>query len=111
MPRDHGAGAGPLIAAIGFGATFMAIVMLAVEVGGRLPVARTAATLTSVFAVGQMLGPLVVAPVVGKSYATAFAIAAGIVAVSAVLAATASLRAIPAMPVSRAPRRTLSRSR
>ncbi|MFD6224110.1 YbfB/YjiJ family MFS transporter [Nocardia asteroides] len=102
-----------LIAATGFGATFMAIVMLAVEVGGRLPVARTAATLTAVFAVGQMLGPLVVAPVVGKSYATAFAIAAGIVAVSAVLAAaaSASLRAIPAMPVSRAPRRTLSRSR
>ncbi|MEV6362522.1 YbfB/YjiJ family MFS transporter [Nocardia asteroides] len=102
-----------LIAAAGFGATFMAIVMLAVEVGGWLPVARTAATLTAVFAVGQMLGPLLVAPVVGKSYATAFAVAAGIVAVSAVLAvaAAASLRAIPAVPVSRAPRRTLSRSR
>ncbi|MEV6063053.1 YbfB/YjiJ family MFS transporter [Nocardia asteroides] len=102
-----------LIAAAGFGATFMAIVMLAVEVGGRLPVARTAATLTAVFAVGQMLGPLLVAPVVGKSYATAFAVAAGIVAVSALLAVAAatSLRAIPAVPVSRAPRRTLSRSR
>ncbi|MFC9473062.1 YbfB/YjiJ family MFS transporter [Nocardia sp. NPDC056952] len=88
--------AAALIAAIAFGATFMAIVMLAVDAGKQLPIPRSAAALTSVFAVGQMLGPLVVAPVIKDSYATAFAIAAGIVAVSAVLAtaATRSMRSV-----------------
>ncbi|MFF2084008.1 YbfB/YjiJ family MFS transporter [Nocardia sp. NPDC058176] len=86
-----------LIAAVTFGATFMAIVMLAVDAGNRLPVPRSAATLTAAFAVGQMIGPLIVAPVIENSYDMAFAIAAVIVAVSAGLAAAAT-RAMDSIP-------------
>ncbi|WP_278266225.1 YbfB/YjiJ family MFS transporter [Nocardia sp. AG03] len=77
-------------AAVTFGATFMAVVMLAVEAGSQLGIPRSAATLTAVFAVGQVLGPLLVLPVIGDSYAVAFGIAAGVVAVSALLAAAAT---------------------
>lgn len=86
-----------LIAAVTFGATFMAIVMLVVDAGDRLPIPRSAATLTAVFAVGQMIGPLIVAPVIENSYAMAFAIAAVIVTVSAVLAAAVT-RAMDSIP-------------
>ena len=81
-----------LAAAVAFGATFMGVSMLTLEAGARLGVPRAAASLTAAYAVGQMLGPLVVAPVLGSSYRVAFVIAAGLVAGSAALA-TAAARA------------------
>lgn len=86
-----------VIAAVTFGATFMAIVMLAMDAGRQLLVPRSAATLTAVYAIGQVAGPLIVAPVIGNSYAVAFAIAAILVACSAALAiaATRTMHSIP----------------
>ncbi len=55
-------------------------------VGSALPVARTAAILTAVYGVGQMLGPLVVAPVIGSSYVSPSRFAAGVLVVAAVAA-------------------------
>lgn len=66
-----------------FGATFMGITLLALEIGDDLAGAGAAATLTAGYGLGQMLGPLVVAPVLGDSYDAAFTIAAVILAVAA----------------------------
>ena len=75
-----------VIAAALFGSTFLGVVAVTMAVGSALPVARTAAILTAVYGVGQMLGPLVVAPVIGSSYGVAFALAAGVLVVAAVAA-------------------------
>ncbi|MEV5832391.1 YbfB/YjiJ family MFS transporter [Nocardia sp. NPDC052112] len=64
-----------IVAAALFGATFMGICMLAIQIGIELTDHRAAATLTAGYGAGQMLGPLVVAPVIGDGYATAFVIA------------------------------------
>ncbi|WP_063043224.1 YbfB/YjiJ family MFS transporter [Nocardia pseudovaccinii] len=64
-----------IIAAALFGGTFMGICMLAIQIGIELTDHRAAATLTAVYGAGQMLGPLVVAPVIGDGYAMAFVIA------------------------------------
>ncbi|QXN89228.1 YbfB/YjiJ family MFS transporter [Nocardia iowensis] len=69
-----------------FGATFMGIVMLAIRVGGELSDSGAAAPLTAVYGAGQMLGPLVVAPVIGDSYPAAFAIAAVVLAAATIAA-------------------------
>lgn len=63
-----------------FGATFLGIVMLAIRIGGELSDGNAAAPLTAVYGAGQMLGPLVVAPVIGDSYPAAFVIAALVLA-------------------------------
>lgn len=83
-----------VIAAAMFGSTFLGVVAVTMAVGSALPVARTAAILTAVYGVGQMLGPLVVAPVIGSSYATAFALAAGVL-VAAAAAAVGVARTMP----------------
>ncbi|MCM6776716.1 YbfB/YjiJ family MFS transporter [Nocardia sp. CDC159] len=69
-----------LVSAALFGATFMGITMLAIEIGDDLAGAGAAATLTAGYGLGQVLGPLVVTPVLGSSYAAAFAIAAVVLA-------------------------------
>ncbi len=83
-----------VIAAALFGSTFLGVVAVTMAVGSTLPVARTAAILTAVYGVGQMLGPLVVAPVIGSSYAVAFAVAAGVLVV-ATAAAVGVARTMP----------------
>lgn len=69
-----------------FGATFLGIVMLAIRIGGELSDGNAAAPLTAVYGAGQMLGPLVVAPVIGDSYPAAFVIAAIVLAGSTIAA-------------------------
>ncbi|WP_280365637.1 YbfB/YjiJ family MFS transporter, partial [Nocardia wallacei] len=58
-----------------FGATFMGVTMLALEIGGDLAGPTAAAVLTAGYGCGQMLGPVLVAPVLGSSYAGAVGIA------------------------------------
>lgn len=81
--------AASLVAAILFGATFIGITMLTMSLGSQMSTHRSAATLTAVYAVGQVAGPLVVAPVLGDSYRTAFTVAALVITASAVLAVAA----------------------
>ncbi len=71
-----------VVSAALFGGTFMGIVMLSIEVGGDLAGPGAAAALTAWYSCGQMLGPLAVAPVLGSSYAAAFAIAAVVLALA-----------------------------
>ncbi|MFD6159215.1 YbfB/YjiJ family MFS transporter [Nocardia sp. NPDC060256] len=82
-----------LLSAALFGATFVGIVMLAIRIGGELSDGDAAAPLTAVYGAGQMLGPLVVAPVIGDSYPAAFVIAT-IVLVGATIAAGVVTRLI-----------------
>lgn len=70
--------------AILFGGTFMGITMLTLSQAAALPLGRTAATLTAVYGIGQVLGPLVVAPALGDSYAAAFVVATVVLAVGTV---------------------------
>ncbi|WP_051164670.1 YbfB/YjiJ family MFS transporter [Nocardia testacea] len=74
------------VAAVAFGATFMGVVVLTLDYARGLDVPRAAATLTAVYAIGQVIGPLLVVPVIGHSFATAFTVAAVVIAISAVLA-------------------------
>ncbi len=80
-----------VVSAALFGATFMGITLLALEIGSDLAGPGAAATLTAGYGLGQMLGPLVVAPVLGDSYDAAFTIAA----VTLVVAAGAALAIVP----------------
>ncbi|WP_435590200.1 YbfB/YjiJ family MFS transporter [Nocardia sp. bgisy118] len=86
LPAVTGASWAMVVSAALFGATFMGIVMLAMRVGGELSGADAAAPLTAVYGAGQMLGPLVVAPVLGDGYPAAFGIATAVLGLAVVTA-------------------------
>lgn len=69
-----------IASAVLFGGTFMGITMLTLSQAAALPLGRTAATLTTVYGIGQVLGPLVVAPALGDSYTVAFVVATVVLA-------------------------------
>jgi predicted MFS family arabinose efflux permease len=75
-----------LLSAVLFGATFIGAVILAVAIGAQLQVGNAVAVLTSGYGVGQILGPLVVTPLIGHGYHTAL-LTGGAIAVAAALAA------------------------
>ncbi|GAA1086284.1 YbfB/YjiJ family MFS transporter [Tsukamurella spumae] len=81
---------GPAAAAISavlFGGTFIGAVMLSMDAGARIGIPRSAAVLTAGYGIGQILGPLVVAPMLGDGYDAAFLTAGGVLVVAAALAA------------------------
>ncbi|MCP9624642.1 YbfB/YjiJ family MFS transporter [Nocardia otitidiscaviarum] len=86
MPAVSSGTAAALVSAVLFGATFMGIVMLAMEIGDDLVDGPAAATLTAGYGFGQMLGPLVVAPVLGSGYTAAFGIATAVLLAAAAAA-------------------------
>lgn len=87
LPALIGGLAAAVVSAVLFGATFISVVMLSMTLGAELEMPHSAAILTAGYAVGQVLGPLVVAPMLSGGYQTAFVVAAGILALSAVCAA------------------------
>lgn len=92
LPTLGGGTVAALTAAALFGATFMGVTALAIRVGVELRGPNAAGPLTAVYGVGQLLGPLVVAPALGSSYTTAFRVAVVVVSCAAVLAALAQLQ-------------------
>lgn len=83
---------GPAAAAVSavlFGGTFIGAVMLSMEAGARIGIPRAAAVLTAGYGIGQIVGPLVVAPMLGGGYDAAFLTAGGVLVVAAVLALVA----------------------
>ncbi|WP_415849207.1 YbfB/YjiJ family MFS transporter, partial [Tsukamurella ocularis] len=92
---------GPAAAAVSavlFGGTFIGAVMLSMEAGARIGIPRSAAVLTAGYGVGQILGPLVVAPMLGDGYDAAFLTAGGVLVAAAALAAVARWTAPDRMP-------------
>jgi MFS family permease len=75
-----------LVSAVLFGATFLGAVTLAVAIGAQLRVGNAVALLTTGYGVGQIIGPLVVTPLIGHGYHTAL-LTGGAIAAAAALAA------------------------
>lgn len=70
-----------------FGATFLGIGTIALAAGSHLQFPRAVALLTAGYSVGQILGPLVVTPLLRNGYHQALILAAVVVSTAAVAAA------------------------
>lgn len=79
--------AAALVGAVLFGATFIGVSTLALATGAELQFPRSVALLTAGYSVGQILGPLAVAPLLHHGYRPALLLAAAVVLAAAVAAA------------------------
>ena len=78
--------AAAMVSAVLFGGTFIGIVLLSMSAGARLGIPRSAAVLTAGYGLGQIIGPVAVAPMLGGGYNAAFIASAVVLAVAAGLA-------------------------
>jgi MFS family permease len=92
LPALAGGVAPALISAVLFGNTFVAIVSLALAIGAHLQFPRSVALLTAGYGAGQILGPLVVKPLLHGGYRDALLVAAALVLAAAVAAAALRVR-------------------
>ncbi|MGS2642168.1 YbfB/YjiJ family MFS transporter [Streptosporangium sp. LJ11] len=79
-----------LVAATLFGATFLGVATLTLATGAHLRVPRAIAILTTGYSVGQILGPVIVTPLLRHGYHSALLVGAALVALAA--AAAGALR-------------------
>ncbi|WP_438306524.1 YbfB/YjiJ family MFS transporter [Streptomyces sp. HUAS TT11] len=86
LPALFGSVAAALVSAVLFGATFIGVSTLALATGAHLQYPRSVALLTTGYSVGQIAGPLAVAPLLHHGYRQALLLAA-IVVLAAALAA------------------------
>ncbi|GAA4638159.1 YbfB/YjiJ family MFS transporter [Actinoallomurus vinaceus] len=91
LPALVGGVAAALISALLFGATFLGVSTIALATGAHLQFPRSVALLTAGYSVGQILGPLVVAPLLHHGYHQALVLAAAVVLASAIAAAVLRL--------------------
>jgi MFS family permease len=97
--------AAALVSAALFGATFLGIASMVLALGAHLRYPRAVALLTVGYSIGQILGPVIVTPLLHDGYRVALLVAAGIVLAAAVAAAALQVRRpqhllAPADPVS-----------
>lgn len=92
LPSLSGGIAPALVSAVLFGNTFIAISSLAIAIGAHLQFPRSVALLTAGYSVGQILGPLVVRPLLHDGYHDALLVGAAIVLAAAVAAAALRVR-------------------
>jgi MFS family permease len=76
-----------LLSAVLFGATFLGVVTLALALAAQLRYPRAVALLTTGYGLGQILGPLVVTPLLHHGYHLALLVGAAIVLAAALAAA------------------------
>ena len=81
-----------LVSAGLFGATFMGVSSLTLAIGDHLQTPRAVGLLTTGYSVGQILGPLVAAPLLGSGYGGAMMLGSVLVIGAAVAAALMCLR-------------------
>jgi MFS family permease len=91
LPAVFDGAAPALISAFLFGATFLAIGTIALPIGEHLRVPRAVAILTVGYSAGQVLGPLVVTPLLGHGYHQALLLGSLIVMGAAIAAAALRL--------------------
>ncbi|MFD5008620.1 YbfB/YjiJ family MFS transporter [Streptomyces chartreusis] len=87
LPALVGGVAAALVSAVLFGATFLGVSNLALAAGAGLRFPRSVALLTAGYSVGQILGPLLVAPLLHDGYRPALLLAALVVLAAASAAA------------------------
>ncbi|KAK1186514.1 YbfB/YjiJ family MFS transporter [Streptomyces sp. NBS 14/10] len=87
LPALVGGVAAALGSAVLFGATFIGVSNLALATGAHLRFPRSVALLTAGYSVGQILGPLAVAPLLRHGYHQALILAAVVVLAAAAAAA------------------------
>lgn len=76
-----------LVAAGLFGATFMGVSSLTLAIGDHLQTPRAVGSLTAGYSLGQILGPVVAAPLLGSDYSKAMILGSTLVFAAAVAAA------------------------
>jgi MFS family permease len=87
------AGSTPALgAAVLFGATFMGVSLMALAIGTHLQIPRAVALLTAGYSIGQILGPLLAAPLLHHGYHQALLLAAVLVLAAACGAAACCIR-------------------
>jgi predicted MFS family arabinose efflux permease len=91
-PALVGGAAPALLSAALFGATFIGIGAIAFAIGAHLRVRRSVAILTTGYSAGQILGPLVVTPLLENGYRQALLIGAAVVLLAALAAAALRVR-------------------
>jgi MFS family permease len=87
LPALVGGVAAALVSAVLFGATFIGVSTLALGAGAHLRFPRSVALLTAGYSVGQILGPLVVTPLLRHGYHQALLLATAVVLAAAAAAA------------------------
>jgi hypothetical protein len=86
LPAMPGGVVAALVAALLFGATFVGVATITLATGVHLRFPRAVAMLTVGYSVGQILGPLVVTPLVRHGYHQALVLAAAVVLAAAAAA-------------------------
>ncbi|MCR3719546.1 MULTISPECIES: YbfB/YjiJ family MFS transporter [Prauserella salsuginis group] len=99
LPALFGGIAAALVSAVLFGGTFMGVTTLTLATGAHLGVPRATALLTAGYSLGQVLGPLGVAPLLTRGYGPALLVAAVLAAAAAAATALLRLRSPAAGPV------------
>jgi MFS family permease len=85
QPPIFGGAMAALVAAVLFGATFLGIAMMALALGNQLRIPGAVAILTTGYSIGQMLGPLIVTPLLEHGYRPALVVSMATVVVSALV--------------------------
>ncbi|GAA3510300.1 YbfB/YjiJ family MFS transporter [Streptosporangium album] len=92
LPALLGGAAPALVSAVLFGATFMGVSTIALSIGTHLQVPRAVALLTAGYSAGQILGPLLAAPLLRHGYHQALLLGSTMVAIAGVAAAAVCIR-------------------
>jgi len=92
LPALVGGVAPALLSAFLFGATFLGVATIALAIGTELRVPGAVALLTAGYSVGQIVGPLIVTPLVRNGYHQALLVGAAVVVVAALAAAALRVR-------------------
>ncbi len=87
LPALIGGVTAALVSALLFGATFLGVSTIALAAGTHLQFPRSVALLTAGYSVGQILGPLVVTPLLHHGYHQTLVLAALVVLAAAGAAA------------------------
>ncbi|WP_326692597.1 MULTISPECIES: YbfB/YjiJ family MFS transporter [unclassified Streptomyces] len=92
LPAVVGGAMPALVSAVLFGATFMGVSTIALSIGTHLRVPRAVALLTAGYSAGQILGPLLAAPLLNHGYNQALLLGSVMVALAGAAAAAVCVR-------------------
>lgn len=103
LPALLGGAVPALVSAVLFGAAFMGVSTIVLSIGTHLQVPRAVALLTAGYSAGQILGPLLAAPLPRHGYHQALLLGSAMVVLAALAAAALCIRfphhLTPAVPV------------